>query len=513
MSGTSPTRFNVCLVCALPEEFDAFEKVVSDICKVSFRLATTSKGRPYKYTTIHNTAGASITLHLSLPVEKGPEAMALHLERVLEEFQPEFVAMAGICAGDRRKVKLGDLVVAVSAFSYERGKWVVDEDGQKVHLRDTRTYSPDATTQVRVGMFRAWQHELNKFERPFSKRQQLEWLLSRLLEAPEQRVDTIPRAELEEHAPNWRKIVADLQRSSPPTLSPERKLFDSAALRDRFYGPEEFPFVDPKESRLYPEAMASGSAVRSDDPFDEVQIPVRGAVAIDMESATFYRVVAEEFPGTHSLVVKGVCDYADSDKDDSYHLYASQASAAYLLRFIQEYISGSIPRPPRGLEPPPPTEVSSAFKLYFCCAPEDAHYRKEIEKQLVMLVRLGRITHWQSYDPELGAERAGERMDYLRQARIIPLLLSPDLLMSESFTRDLQQAYEQYAAGRARVIPVLLRQTNDWERIPFGQLELGNLEPLPHSRRFLVGNERNLDEAFAGVATSISGVVKQLSSG
>src|SRR5712691_4686014 len=285
MPDTSPTHFDVCLVCALPEEFDAFENVASDTCKVLFQLATSRKGRPYKYATIPNTAGAPLILHLSLPVEKGPEAMALHLERVLEEFQPPFVAMTGICAGDRRKVKLGDLVVAVSAFSYERGKWVLDGDGQKVHLRDTRTYSPDATTQVQVGMFRTWQQEVNRYERPFSKRQQCEWLLSRLLDVPKQRVDTIPRAELEKYVPNWRKIVAELQRGSPPTLSPERTLLDAAAIRDRFYGPEEFPFVDPREAKLHPEAMASGSAVRSDAPFDEIQVPVRGAVAIDMESA------------------------------------------------------------------------------------------------------------------------------------------------------------------------------------------------------------------------------------
>ena len=56
-----------------------------------------------------------------------------------------------------------------------------------------------------------------------------------------------------------------------------------------------------------------------------------------MEGAIFYRTVAD-FSGIHALLVKGVCDYADSDKDDSYHHYASSVSATYVLFFIREYV-------------------------------------------------------------------------------------------------------------------------------------------------------------------------------
>ncbi len=84
--------------------------------------------------------------------------------------------------------------------------------------------------------------------------------------------------------------------------------------------------------------MASGSAVRSDNPFKDIQVPVRGTVAVEMEGAAFGRAMASA-PGLSWLVVKGVSDYADSDKDDSYHQYASTASALYLLCFIREYVS------------------------------------------------------------------------------------------------------------------------------------------------------------------------------
>jgi hypothetical protein len=84
--------------------------------------------------------------------------------------------------------------------------------------------------------------------------------------------------------------------------------------------------------------------VRSDNPFKDIQIPVRGTVAVEMEGAAFGRVMAS-VSGLRWLVVKGVSDYADSDKDDSYHQYASTASALYLLCFLGEYITNErLPR-------------------------------------------------------------------------------------------------------------------------------------------------------------------------
>src|SRR6266700_6641065 len=57
-----------------------------------------------------------------------------------------------------------------------------------------------------------------------------------------------------------------------------------------------------------------------------------------MEAATFYRAFGAA-SHIHALVVKGVSDYGDGSKNDAYHEYAAQASAVYLLSFIQEYVT------------------------------------------------------------------------------------------------------------------------------------------------------------------------------
>src|SRR5258706_3832774 len=91
--------------------------------------------------------------------------------------------------------------------------------------------------------------------------------------------------------------------------------------------------------KCYIAPMASGMVVRSDNPFPWlVEYQNRKTIALDMEAAAFY-LTLHGFPGIYALVVKGVCDYADMTKNDTYHNYAARASAIYLLYFIQEYVT------------------------------------------------------------------------------------------------------------------------------------------------------------------------------
>lgn len=108
--------------------------------------------------------------------------------------------------------------------------------------------------------------------------------------------------------------------------------------KERVQSLEGFPFRDPQEPERYIATMASSNAVRSDNPFKEAQNPLRKTLAFDMEGAAFYEV-ATHFPPVQALVVKGVSDYGDKDKDDSYHNYASAISALYLLSLIREYVT------------------------------------------------------------------------------------------------------------------------------------------------------------------------------
>ena len=167
--------------------------------------------------------------------------------------------------------------------------------------------------------------------------QQRDWLLNTLLQDTTPGLDDIPLKDLQQNAPDWKTIVQDLQRETNRYLTDDGILYDRGKIQ-KLYRTINFPYKDLEFPGRHIVPMASGSAVRSDNPFEDVRTPVRGTIAIDMEGATFYRTTVE-FPGIRSLLVKGVSDYADLEKDDSYHAYAAAVSSAYILCFIKEYVS------------------------------------------------------------------------------------------------------------------------------------------------------------------------------
>jgi nucleoside phosphorylase len=349
---------DVCIVCALAQEAKAFLDVVSEQCQITFESRTSARhGYDYRFAAIQNNKKETLTLHVSWLPRYGPQAMILHLSHVLEEYQPRFAAMTGICAGDRLRVNLGDLIVAERTYTYDNGKFAKDKDGRTVYIHDTTTHQLDGNILGFVQFFEQWKPLVAQLTRPSSKRQQRDWLLSQLLDEQTPSIQHIPSSELEQHAPAWRSIVHELQQGSDPLLTTSLALREKSLVEQLHYGLDPFPYIDPPEAQLYPKPMASGTAVRSDNPFRDIQIPVRGTAAIDMEGDAFCRTMAN-FPGIRWLIAKGVSDYADSDKDDSYHQYASTASATYMLCFIRAYVTTD--RVPRLLKQQPLSRDSSA---------------------------------------------------------------------------------------------------------------------------------------------------------
>jgi hypothetical protein len=82
----------------------------------------------------------------------------------------------------------------------------------------------------------------------------------------------------------------------------------------------------------------SSSAERQDQPFKEVQLPVRGARAIDQESAALARVLVK-YPHIRWLIVKGVASFADESVPETCREYSIRASALYALSMLQAYVT------------------------------------------------------------------------------------------------------------------------------------------------------------------------------
>jgi nucleoside phosphorylase len=330
--------FDVCLICALAEEAKELISEFTRQCHVSFQenYHPTLK-RAYRQTVIQNQYDEPLHILLCWQPSPGAVETSLLLEGLIRSFKPQFVGMTGLCAGDQTLVALGDLVVAERTFSYDSGMLIRDASGLQVYQHATTTWQPRPEILHSLRMFTEWQSGLATLPRPLSLHQQRDWLLSTLYKLPSHHFDDIPPKDLERYAPLWRKILTLLRNDSEPWLSRDRILVSPARVKDLYYGPTNFPYLDPSQPIIHIKPIASGNTERADNPFAEIRYPVQDTVAIDLEGSTFYRTLAD-FPEIPSLLVKGVGDYADSVHDETYRSYASAASAAYMLSFLQTYI-------------------------------------------------------------------------------------------------------------------------------------------------------------------------------
>jgi len=163
--------FDICILCALYEEASAVINEFETRCGVSFTRAFRSLNHlEYRHATIQNQRGESLTVFITWLSRMGAQRTALDLSPLLHEIHPRFVAMTGVCAGDRRRVKLGDLIVATEAYHPEEGKITMGSDGQPIHLPETRTAG--ATTQViqYVQGFDEWREPVRELKRQKLKR-------------------------------------------------------------------------------------------------------------------------------------------------------------------------------------------------------------------------------------------------------------------------------------------------------------------------------------------------------
>ncbi|HEY1353474.1 MAG TPA: TIR domain-containing protein [Ktedonobacteraceae bacterium] len=520
----SSPHFDVCILCAMADEARMFQEVARKLGASEFRPAFSSAHLQYYHATINNDRGEPLSLQVSWQTNYGPLEAGLHIERTLNEFKPRFAGMTGLCAGDRDKVALGDIVVAEKAFFCDTGKFTQDaENPYQEYATETR-FPPPAVLHFVRG-FDGWKSGVAGLKRPVSRRQQRDWLLTTLLEETTASIDRIGLQNLDRYAPDWRKIVQALQKEPAAFLTSSRALQNAARVYDLYYGAEVFPYKDPATPRVHIVPIASSSAVRADRPFEHIRIPVRHTAAIDMEGASFYHTAAS-FPETLFLLVKGVADYADSEKDDSYQEYAAAVSAAYMLRLIQEYVTPASQQQAtmeivevaaakttptvRPYTPPVRVERSAVeppegvINLFYAYAPEDEGLRRKLEIHLKILQRLGYIAElYGEHRVDVGMDEEQEMQRQLASSKIIVLLISPYFMASERCNTYMNQALNRQQRGKARIVPILLRPTY------LGEAPVSKLRALPTNNQAIT-TWRELDTVFSEIAREIRTLINQL---
>lgn len=83
--------------------------------------------------------------------------------------------------------------------------------------------------------------------------------------------------------------------------------------------------------------LVSGlSVVAAKEKMDEVRLQHRKVIGVEMESYAIYAAARFHPLSPHSIVVKGVCDFGDSSKNDAFQLPAAIRSALLLRALINQ---------------------------------------------------------------------------------------------------------------------------------------------------------------------------------
>ncbi len=149
--------------------------------------------------------------------------------------------------------------------------------------------------------------------------------------------------------------------------------------------------------------------------------------------------------------------------------------------------------------------VIEPIKIFYCYAPQDRKLRDELEKHLMSLKRLGKITLRLNREILAGTDWSYEEDRRFQAADLILLLISPDFINSDyHYGIEMHHALEKHKAGNVCVIPIILRPTALWEKTP-----IGRLQALPKDGKAIT-EQRKRDAAFVDIVKEISEVVATL---
>jgi hypothetical protein len=378
----SDVGWAVCFVCARKEEALAVEEVVRDrggirevvlggggLSLVAYNIEVPKLVRVY--VTYAFEQGGDFTHDWMAQLDKA--------KPWIDDRAPELFLMTGVCAGERGKCDLGDIMVASRAYNYEFGKRAINFSSEVIPFKpndmfvrwvETAMADDSSWHEYASDKFPPTVCHVDLYERYLFARGILDdessgeeicateraWLGDNRL--PESGA-LLPAAVRDRfNDPTHGSAVSEARRRGDVVkvdgkivLTDSRRSFIAECI-DIY---DEFPSVlklPPQKPATFG-TWGSGASVRADTSsggpllfrgsivgelrmskvFTEVQ---RGTVAVDMEASAFYQhLMSAEHPAY--LVVKAVCDYADDRKCDSYHRYGKHAAAAYALRVVSNW--------------------------------------------------------------------------------------------------------------------------------------------------------------------------------
>ena len=119
----------------------------------------------------------------------------------------------------------------------------------------------------------------------------------------------------------------------------------------------------------------------------------------------------------------------------------------------------------------PEAEGMTPLSLFYSYSHKDEDLRNQLETHLKLMQRQEVITAWHDRLIGAGEEWKHEIDENLERADLILLLVSSDFIASDyCYDEEMTRALQRHDAGKARVIPVIVRDVN-WSKAPFAKLQ------------------------------------------
>lgn len=334
--GTSALHADVLIITALKEEYDEARKVEAGAID-GWTVDTDAHSTEVSFRSYRINQDAVLRIALTWATRMRATSTAIAAVSLIEKLGVRCVAMSGVCAGRRGKVQPGDVIIGSHLYTYDTGAVAVryDDDGTE----SKRFHAEPDSFPLEEQWLRAAQSfwDLNApkrkwlNERPPTLAAQCDWILDRLVKHE----DPQTISDVGKRAPSWEAAIKRLRRLEYVTQQAPLALTDKGRqhINDVYLQNHEGRLPDTPDWRVHVAPIATGSNVMRDPKlFDKLSDSMRTVLGVEMEAAAIAAIAH-----SHKLrwvVMKGVMDYADDDKDDQLKPFAARASAECLIEFL-----------------------------------------------------------------------------------------------------------------------------------------------------------------------------------
>ncbi|KAL7958815.1 hypothetical protein V8C34DRAFT_281795 [Trichoderma compactum] len=342
--------FQIALICALRVEFDAVEALFDEYYEQDFSYSK-APGDPNAYTT-GRMCGHDVVLAFM------PGMGKVNSASVAAGFRASFPGIrlglvVGICGGvpdgtdDEKEVLLGDVIISTALVQFDFGRQYANKAVRRDTLQDNLG-RPNAE-------IRAFLTKLSGSRGRKTLRDKTSTYLEELCDKDDFKQSSYPAEEDKLYLSTYRHKHQD---GSCPICSkcngPEDDVCEAAvestceelhcqdselvcrARVDKARGVGDFTYtytagmLEARKPVVHFGVIVSGDSVmKSGQHRDEIASREK-AIAFEMEGAGVW----ESFP---TVVIKSVCDYADSHKNKRWQRYAAATAAACMKAFLGEW--------------------------------------------------------------------------------------------------------------------------------------------------------------------------------